>query len=44
MDDPHSKERLKLLNQVFAVLFNCLGCRLMNDMVFASLVFIETPT
>jgi serine/threonine protein kinase len=44
MDDPHSKERLKQLNQVFAVLFNWLGCRLMNNMVFASLVFIDTPT
>lgn len=40
MDDPHSKERLKQLNQVLAVLFNWIGCRLMNSMVFVSRVLL----
>jgi hypothetical protein len=40
MDDPHSKERLKQLNQVPAVLFNWLGCRLMTNMVSVSLVLL----
>lgn len=39
MDDPHSKERLKQLNQV-CFLFNWIGCHLMNSLVFVSLALL----
>lgn len=45
MDDPHSKERLKQLNQVLAVLSYLVGlvCHLMNVKYFLSLVSLTDP-
>lgn len=43
MDDPHSKERLKQLNQVLTAAVYVIGlvCHLMN--VFLSLVWLTDP-
>jgi hypothetical protein len=44
MDDPHSKERLKQLNQVLAgVVLVGLVCHLMNVKYFLSLVSLTDP-